>query len=73
MSTLVALQGFGPLASPPALLVWVAVLLLVLLVGRVVLAVAWRVLLLVLAVLIVLWLLSLLGFRTGVFGSLVLP
>lgn len=61
-----ALQG-GPLTSPPALLVWVAVLALIILVGRVVMKVAWKLVIIALIVLTVLWLLGILGFGVGIF------
>ena len=58
----VLLQGLGPLGSPPAILVGLAILALVVLVGRFVLAVAWRLILIALAIGIVLWILGILGF-----------
>ena len=58
----VLLQGLGPLGSPPAILVGLAVLALVVLVGRFVLALAWRLVLIALAVGVVLWILGILGF-----------
>lgn len=57
----VVLQGLGPLGSPPAILVGLAVLALVVLVGRVVLAVAWRLILIALAIGVAIWILGLLG------------
>ena len=59
-------QGLGPFASPPGLLVGLVVLAVVLLVGRVVLALAWRLVLIAIAAVAVLWLLGMLGFQTGV-------
>lgn len=56
------LQQLGPLGSPPALLVGLAVLALVVLVGRFVLAVAWRLVLIALVVGIGIWILGILGF-----------
>lgn len=47
--------------SIPSLVVLAAVLLVVLIVGRLVLALAWRLVLLALAVLLVLWLLGAVG------------
>ncbi len=58
---------FGPLGSPPALLVALVVLAAIVLIGRVVLAVAWRLVLIALAVAIVLWVLAGPGFETGAF------
>jgi len=61
-----ALQ-LGPLGSPPAALAALVVLVLVVLVGRVVLALAWRLVVIATVVLAVLWLLTGLGFETGLF------
>lgn len=60
-------QGLGPLADPPALLVGLVVLALVILVGRAFLAIAWRLLLIAIIVLATLWILGILGFTVGVF------
>lgn len=68
MTFATVLQGLGPLASPPALLVWIVVLAVILVVGRVLLALAWRLVIIALIVLTVLWLLGILGFEFGVFG-----
>ncbi|MEF8776936.1 MAG: hypothetical protein V5A43_10620 [Haloarculaceae archaeon] len=59
--------GLGPLAEPPALLVGLVVLALVILVGRAILAVAWRLLLIAIVVLATLWVLGILGFSVGLF------
>jgi hypothetical protein len=72
MDLLSVLQGLGPLGSPPGLLVWVVILAVIVLVGRVLLAVAWKLIVIAAIVLSVLWLLGILGFETGVFGT-VLP
>jgi hypothetical protein len=56
----------GPLGSVPAVLVGLAVLALIVLVGRVVLAIAWRLVLIALAVAVALWVLGILGFQTGI-------
>lgn len=64
------LQSLGPLAEPPALLVGLVALAVVLIVGRVVLAFAWRVVLLAIAVLFVLWILGIMGFQTGILSQL---
>lgn len=58
---------FGPLGSPPALLVALVILAAIVLVGRVVLAFAWRLVLIALLVAVVLWVLAGLGFEIGVF------
>lgn len=62
-----ALQGLGPLANPPALLVGLVLLAIILLVGRVVMAVAWRLLIIAIIVLTTLWILGILGFQFGIF------
>lgn len=51
----------GPLGSPPALVIGLALLALVVLVGRVVLAVAWRLVLIALVVVTLLWVLGVFG------------
>ncbi len=58
-------QGLGPLTSPPALLIGLVVLAVVLLVGRVVLALAWRLVVIAVIAVAALWLLGILGFQTG--------
>lgn len=55
------LLAIGPLGSPPAVLVGLVILALIVLVGRIVLAVAWRLILVALAVLVVLWVLTAFG------------
>lgn len=57
----VALQ-LGPLASPPGILATLIVLTIIVLVGRFLLSVAWRLLLIAIAVVAVLWILGVLGF-----------
>lgn len=66
MTPLSAVLQLGPLASPPGILVGLIVLALVVLVGRVVLALAWRLLIIAVVVLAVLWILGILGFETGI-------
>lgn len=61
------LQGLGPLADPPALLVGLVIVALIVVVGRVVMAVAWRLLVIAIIVLTTLWILGILGFNFGVF------
>jgi hypothetical protein len=56
-----ALLFGGPLTSLPGIVGTVLVLLLVIVVGRIVLALAWRVVLVALAVSIALWLLGAVG------------
>lgn len=51
----------GPLGSPPALLIGLVLLAVVVLVGRVVLAVAWRLVIIAAIVVALLWILSVLG------------
>lgn len=67
MSLTVPVLALGPLGSPPGILVTLVLLALVILVGRFLLSLAWRLLLIVLAVLVVLWVLAALGFSVGVF------
>jgi hypothetical protein len=61
------LQGLGPLADPPALLVGLVIIALIVVVGRVVMAIAWRLLVIAIIVLTTLWILGILGFNFGVF------
>ena len=51
----------GAFLSPPAVLLFFIVLLVVALVGRVLLALTWRIILIALAIIFVLWLIGLLG------------
>ena len=59
--------ALGPLGSPPGIVVTLVLLVLVILVGRFVLALAWRLVLIALTALAVLWILAALGFSVGVF------
>ena len=54
-------QQLGPFGSPPALLIGLLALLIIVFVGRIVLAVAWRIVLVALAVAVALWLLGVAG------------
>jgi hypothetical protein len=72
MDLSIVLQGLGPFGSPPGLLVWVVVLALIVLVGRFLLALAWKLVVIALIVLSMFWILGMLGFEFGVFGA-VLP
>jgi hypothetical protein len=56
------LQGFGPLASPPAILGVLVVLALIVFVGRFFMKVAWRLVVIALIVVGTLYVLGLLGF-----------
>ena len=69
MDPLSLLQGLGPLGSPPGLLVWVVIIAVIVLVGRLVLAVAWKLVVIAAIVLSALWILGMLGFEFGVFGT----
>ena len=51
----------GPLTSPPGIVATLLVLLLVVVVGRIILALAWRIVLVALVVSIALWLLGAVG------------
>lgn len=66
-SMILSLLALGPLGSPPGILVTLVVLALVIIVGRFLLALAWRLVLIALAVLAVLWVLGALGFSVGLF------
>jgi hypothetical protein len=56
----------GPFTAPPVLIGTLIVLLLVLVVGRMLIGLAWRLVLIALAVVIALWLLGALGTGFGV-------
>jgi hypothetical protein len=60
-------QSLGPLASPLGVLGLLVVLAVVVLIGRYLLAVAWRLILIAIAVVGTLYVLGLLGFSVGVF------
>ena len=57
-----AALGLGPLASPPGILVTLVVLAIIVFVGRFLMSLAWRLLLVAIAVVVVLWVLGVLGF-----------
>jgi hypothetical protein len=59
----------SPLTSPPALLVGLVVLAVIMLVGRVLLALAWRLVVIAAIAVAVLWILGILGFETGLLGQ----
>ena len=59
--------ALGPLGSPPGIVVTLVVLTLIIVVGRFLLALAWRLVLIALAVIAVLWVLGALGFSVGLF------
>lgn len=59
--------ALGPLGSPPGILVALVLLALVILVGRFMLALAWRLVVIALVVLGGLWVLAALGFSVGLF------
>lgn len=58
----------GPFTSPTAIVATLVVLLLVLLVGRVLLGIAWKLVLIALVVVIGLWALGALGTVLNLFG-----
>jgi hypothetical protein len=60
-------EGLGPLGEPPALLVGLVVLALIVLVGRIFMAMAWRLVVIGVIALSTLWILGILGFQVGVF------
>lgn len=61
MSGLIPVLFGGVLLSPPVLLLFLILLLVVVLIGRVLLTLAWRVVMIALAVVFVVWLLGSLG------------
>lgn len=65
ISPLGAALFLGPFTAPPVLIGTVIVLLLVFVVGRVLIGLAWRLVLIALAVVIGLWLLGALGTGFG--------
>lgn len=60
-----ALQ-LGPLLSPPGILGTLVILALILLVGRFLLSLAWRLVLIAIAVVVGLWVLGALGYGLGI-------
>jgi len=62
-----SLQGLEALGSPPALLLGLLALAAVVLVGRIVLNVAWKLVVIATIAVAVLWVLGTLGFQTGLF------
>lgn len=64
----VVLQVTGGLTSPPVIVGMLVVLLVILLVGRFLIGVAWKVVLIALAVVVALWALGALGTVLNVFG-----
>ena len=60
-------EGLGPLGEPPALLVGLVVVALIVLVGRIFMAMAWRLVVIGVIFLSTLWILGILGFQVGVF------
>ena len=57
----VILLQLGELTSPPALLVGLALLAAVIIIGRILLAIAWRLVIIALLVVAVLWVLGVVG------------
>lgn len=56
----------GPLLTPPGILGTLIILALVLLVGRFLLSLAWRLVLIAIAVVVGLWILGALGYGLGI-------
>lgn len=56
----------GPFLSPPGILVTLVILAVILLVGRFLLSIAWRLVLIAIAVVVVLWVLGVLGFALNI-------
>lgn len=63
----VALAAFGPFASPPGILVTLVVLAAVLFVGRFLLNLAWKLVVIGLIAVTTLWILGVLGFHFSAF------
>lgn len=61
--------ALGPLGSPPGILMTLIAFAVVVLVGRIVLHVAWKLVVVGLAVVTTLWVLGALGFHVGVLGT----
>jgi hypothetical protein len=61
-----AILQLGPLGSPPAILGTLLVILAVLLVGRLVMKIAWRLVMIAIAIVVALWVLGALGFSLGI-------
>jgi len=57
------LLQFGALGSPPALLAGLLLIALVILVGRLVMKIAWRLVIIAIIAVAVLWVLGILGFQ----------
>jgi len=60
---MLSLLQLGALSSPPALLAGLLLIAVVVLVGRLVLKVAWRLVIIAIIAVTVLWVLGLLGFQ----------
>jgi len=58
--------AFGPLGSSPAILIVLAFLAATVLVGRFIMALAWKLIVIALIVLTTLWILGGLGFEFGI-------
>ena len=58
-----SLLQFGALGSPPSLLAGLLLIALVILVGRLVMKVAWRLVIIAIIAVTVLWVLGILGFQ----------
>lgn len=63
------LQTFGPLGSPPGILLTLLVLAAVLVVGRVLMSLAWKLVIIGIVVVATLWVLGALGFSMGILAA----
>ena len=70
MSTRALLLQLGPLGSPPGILITLLVIAAVLLVGRVLMSLAWKLVIVGVVVGATLWILGALGFSMGVLQAL---
>ncbi|WP_247009786.1 hypothetical protein [Halorientalis litorea] len=69
MFSLTLLQTFGPLGSPPGILLTLLVLAAILVVGRVLMSLAWKLVIIGIVVVATLWVLGALGFSMGILAA----
>lgn len=60
------LQALGPLGSPPAILLWLLAIAAIVLVGRFLLNVAWKLVVIASIAVATLWVLGALGYQFGI-------
>jgi uncharacterized BrkB/YihY/UPF0761 family membrane protein len=69
MSTLALPLQLGPLGSPPGILITLLIIAAVLLVGRVLMSLAWKLVIVGVIVVGTLWILGALGFSMGILNA----